>query len=122
MRGYAVLTAFNQIKEKEIHFRVSGVELPGAHADDVRSHLTSSKSMINNKKIARQTTNEQLQSQYESQEQVVNPENINLEFKAETEPLLSRAKTEELKKPETLDKHSIQKMRRNTIMRLKVES
>ena len=30
VRGYAVLTAFNEIKEKEIHFRVSGVELPGS--------------------------------------------------------------------------------------------
>jgi hypothetical protein len=60
VRGYAVLTAFNQIKDKEIHFRVSGVELPGAHADEVRSHLTSGQADGNKKKLARQTTTDHL--------------------------------------------------------------
>ena len=46
MRGYAVLTAFNVIKEREIHFRVSGVELPGAHADEVRQHLNGGSKRI----------------------------------------------------------------------------
>ena len=39
VRGYAVLTAFNELKEKDLQMKVRGVEVPAGYGDEVKKTL-----------------------------------------------------------------------------------
>jgi hypothetical protein len=43
VRGYAVLTAFNELREKTLQLRVRGVEMPGNYVDEIGKVLGDSK-------------------------------------------------------------------------------
>ena len=45
VRGYAVLTAFNELKEKALHLKVHGVEIPGTYTNDIEKVLTTDKNL-----------------------------------------------------------------------------
>ena len=60
VRGYAVLTVFNELKEKSLILKVRGFEMPGNYVDDIGKVLGSQNQSSQQMNLTRAVTQKQV--------------------------------------------------------------